>query len=1215
MKNKILILFSLLILFSTNVVNAENCSTNGFTVLTINGIFTDENGARNNSYDLKRKLASLNLPEPLTVNYVYNPTHLGGAGDVVDLVRQGLFDPKQDYDLVEMLNEASQKVKTQKLLLVGHSQGNFYANNFYDKVVDKEGGVPASSIGVYSVATPDKRVAGDGKYLTSDSDVVIAAFAGRLKNIMNPNTHIDFTNEDDSRGHDFSKIYLKYKSKEIVNNIKDSLSKLNSNDIQKQDELCISPTKVSLGHKIAGVSLVVGDSVVNSGIKVTSFAYNTITSSMKAVATTMAKIARSGLALVGLAGDQVIEEPASIVSLPELNTTETIKTNENINNTNEVLQEENNNIKVTTEDTSIVTNSKEEVSIPPILLPQTTNTVSTNTNVHPSGGGGGTNTEIEDTTENPKEDPIVEDKEEAPPETPTPDTTAPVITLVGDNFVAIKLNGVYTESGAIAKDNIDGDVEITTTGMVDTSKLGEYVITYNATDKAGNTSSLSRTIKVSTYVYVPKYSFGRNNGDGNDWQVWSFNGSNIYDWTDMYVGNYLHEQFKIQTYGKGTYYCSLCLQRGVFSHDPQKGFESSDLAQSSLEYNPQNDTYDRTYEVSIQWDATGYTYTIYRDGAVYKTGYTNITNLTKNSYVGWNGGTNNFKTFPSGNWYGVPTPSPAGRAGGNDMMIKPCPIYKEFVNDSPNLSVPSSGLYVGTGINTNFGRDKVTKFDFKVIYTNKNNIAPQKIEVNVINKTTGDILSPVLMQKVQTSTSQFDDGDFSNGEYFVVDDLYYDTGSYEYYFTAQGDDGKSLRFPETENLNLSVIPSTYKYLSKYSFGVDDSGRDWQVWSFNGSNIYDWKDTYKGGYLHEQFKIQTYGLGISYCSLCLQRGVFNHDPQKGFETSDLTFSPLENNPQNDQYNRIYDVSMQWDATGYTYTIYRDNAIYKTGHVNISDMNNNFWVGWNSASNNFKTFPSGNWIGVPKSSPGNKTGGTDMILRPYPIYDITVVQESEPTPPPVLSSSKEITSFSFDSLNPKVTGSVDSNNFTISLTVPYGTSISNIVPLIVISDKAKINPGHLSPQDFTNPVTYIVEAEDGSKQSYIVSVTVAPNPNPDPPVVIEDVAPSISSYTLNGLNSNITINPLINNLSMVFHANKNVNWMTIKIEKESDSSVYKMFQSGNSCVDGTNICTKVWTGLLSSGGLLQNGNYKIRVHIKDEKGREYEEYMPSVITVSM
>ena len=62
-----------------------------------------------------------------------------GLADLVDVLGQMVIDRNDDYDMVEILNDASQKVTTQKLLLVGHSQGNFYANALYDAIVDEPG--------------------------------------------------------------------------------------------------------------------------------------------------------------------------------------------------------------------------------------------------------------------------------------------------------------------------------------------------------------------------------------------------------------------------------------------------------------------------------------------------------------------------------------------------------------------------------------------------------------------------------------------------------------------------------------------------------------------------------------------------------------------------------------------------------------------------------------------------------------------------------------------------------------------------------------------------------------------------------------------------------------------------------------------------------------------------------------------------------------------
>ena len=64
------------------------------------------------------------------------------------------------------------------------------------------------------------------------------------------------------------------------------------------------------------------------------------------------------------------------------------------------------------------------------------------------------------------------------------DTIAPVITLVGDDAVEVKLDSTYTDAGASATDTVDGSVDVITTGSVDTSAAGAYTFTYTATDKA-----------------------------------------------------------------------------------------------------------------------------------------------------------------------------------------------------------------------------------------------------------------------------------------------------------------------------------------------------------------------------------------------------------------------------------------------------------------------------------------------------------------------------------------------------------------------------------------------------------------------------------------------------------------------------------------------------------------------------------------------------------
>ncbi len=92
-----------------------------------------------------------------------------------------------------------------------------------------------------------------------------------------------------------------------------------------------------------------------------------------------------------------------------------------------------------------------------------------------------------------------------------------------------------------------------------------------------------------------------------------------------------------------------------------------------------------------------------------------------------------------------------------------------------------------------------------------------------------------------------------------------------------------------------------------------------------------------------------------------------------------------------------------------------------------------------------------------------------------------------------------------------------------------------------------------------------------------------------------APTIS-YILDGNSASIVANPIIKPVEIKFSASESIpNWVSVKIEKIDDSSVYKTF-SPNSC-DGTAYCTQIWNGSISpKDKILINGVYEILVHIK-------------------
>lgn len=74
----------------------------------------------------------------------------------------------------------------------------------------------------------------------------------------------------------------------------------------------------------------------------------------------------------------------------------------------------------------------------------------------------------------------------------------PVITINGDDSITLNVGDEYVEKGATAKDSVDGDLtnKISTSGTVNTSKVGTYTITYTVKNSKDKTASVKRKIVV-----------------------------------------------------------------------------------------------------------------------------------------------------------------------------------------------------------------------------------------------------------------------------------------------------------------------------------------------------------------------------------------------------------------------------------------------------------------------------------------------------------------------------------------------------------------------------------------------------------------------------------------------------------------------------------------------------------------------------------------------
>ena len=159
---------------------AASCSKDGYTVFFLNGVWNkDEKAVSDNAMslaglyqDIKDK--TLNSEE-IKFDHLYNPSHLGGAGDVLAAGVQksaeslGLY--LNDVDLIGVQNQIAEKLQTQKFIIVSHSQGNLYANAF----VSSSGLANSPSFKIYPVASPASYNAAsfNNLYTTSVNDKVI----------------------------------------------------------------------------------------------------------------------------------------------------------------------------------------------------------------------------------------------------------------------------------------------------------------------------------------------------------------------------------------------------------------------------------------------------------------------------------------------------------------------------------------------------------------------------------------------------------------------------------------------------------------------------------------------------------------------------------------------------------------------------------------------------------------------------------------------------------------------------------------------------------------------------------------------------------------------------------------------------------------------------------------------------------------------------------
>ncbi len=116
----------------------------------------------------------------------------------------------------------------------------------------------------------------------------------------------------------------------------------------------------------------------------------------------------------------------------------------------------------------------------------------------------------------------------------------------------------------------------------------------------------------------------------------------------------------------------------------------------------------------------------------------------------------------------------------------------------------------------------------------------------------------------------------------------------------------------------------------------------------------------------------------------------------------------------------------------------------------------------------------------------------------------------------STAKDITAFSFPGLPVTTIGTN-----TVSVTVPFGTSVTNLSPTYSVSALASGSPISGTVRNFSTPQTYTITAEDNSTKVYTVTVTIAPASSANTMLTCDFGA--LGAATITGTNAILTVIP--------------------------------------------------------------------------------------------
>lgn len=259
--------YSILIgLFLFPTIVSAACLGEGTTVVYINGIFTTDKKAKEDLENLKLEFLNRNNTEKVKFINGYNPTHLEGVGDIVQSYTQLVGKPIGTYDLRTILMQIHPQVTTRKVLLVGHSQGSFYANEIYDYFLSH--GVPREAVLTYAIAAPSYKTAPGGTYLSSRNDALLNEIEKWDIPLLPRNITIPVAAGDTASrwpGHGITKAYLAGAAERVVGDMQKQIAKLEPTFASDKGE-CFSAPEADWAYKATGAAFAVADPLA-TGLK------------------------------------------------------------------------------------------------------------------------------------------------------------------------------------------------------------------------------------------------------------------------------------------------------------------------------------------------------------------------------------------------------------------------------------------------------------------------------------------------------------------------------------------------------------------------------------------------------------------------------------------------------------------------------------------------------------------------------------------------------------------------------------------------------------------------------------------------------------------------------------------------------------------------------------------------------------------------------------